>query len=92
MTEICSAVDFYARHPISAEIILAKLNDARGVLLAMAGTYPNAIIPAYTWGVQAQPITLGHYMLGYAAAFARTGERMRQAYARINLSPLGAAA
>ena len=32
MTEICSAVDFYARHPISAEIILAKLNDARGNL------------------------------------------------------------
>jgi argininosuccinate lyase len=71
---------------------LSKLNDARGVPLAMAGKYPNAIIPAYTWGVQAQPITLGHYMLGYAAAFARTGERMRQAYARINLSPLGAAA
>ena len=32
MTEIRSAVDFYARHPISAEIILAKLKDARGNL------------------------------------------------------------
>jgi sarcosine/dimethylglycine N-methyltransferase len=32
MTEIRSAVDFYARHPISAEIILAKLKDARGHL------------------------------------------------------------
>jgi len=30
MTEIRSAVDFYARHPISAEIILAKLKEARG--------------------------------------------------------------
>jgi argininosuccinate lyase len=73
-------------------VALGRLNDARAVLLSMAEKYPNAIIPAYTWGVQAQPITLGHYMLGYAAAFARTGERMRQAYARLNLSPLGAAA
>jgi SAM-dependent methyltransferase len=32
MTDICSAVDFYARHPISAEIILAKLKEARGYL------------------------------------------------------------
>ena len=32
MTEIRSAVDFYARHPISAEIILARLKEARGHL------------------------------------------------------------
>jgi argininosuccinate lyase len=69
-----------------------KLNAARAVLLGFAEKYPNAIIPAYTWGVQAQPITLGHYMLAYSAAFARTAERMREAYARLNRSPLGAAA
>ncbi|HVG51564.1 MAG TPA: argininosuccinate lyase [Xanthobacteraceae bacterium] len=70
----------------------AKLNAARGVLLAMAERHPNAILPAYTWGVQAQPITFGHYVLAYSAAFARTAERMQQVYARLNLSPLGAAA
>jgi argininosuccinate lyase len=69
-----------------------KLNDARAVLLQMAQRHPNAIIPAYTWGVQAQPITLGHYMLAYDAAFGREADRMREAYARLNLSPLGAAA
>jgi sarcosine/dimethylglycine N-methyltransferase len=31
-TEMRSAIDFYARHPISAEIILAKLKEARGHL------------------------------------------------------------
>src|SRR6188472_2767267 len=36
-------------------IALGKLNDALAVLLGMAERYPNAIIPAYTWGVQAQP-------------------------------------
>jgi argininosuccinate lyase len=71
---------------------LTKLNDARATLLAMAERHPDAIIPAYTWGVQAQPITFGHYMLAYAAALTRTAERGRQAYVRLNLSPLGAAA
>jgi ubiquinone/menaquinone biosynthesis C-methylase UbiE len=31
-TEIRSAIDFYERHPISLEIILAKLNESRGHL------------------------------------------------------------
>jgi ubiquinone/menaquinone biosynthesis C-methylase UbiE len=32
MTEIRSAIDFYSRHPISAGIVLAKLEAARGTL------------------------------------------------------------
>jgi argininosuccinate lyase len=70
----------------------ASLNEARATLLAMAAKNPNAIVPAYTWGVQAQPISFGHYLLAYEEAFGRDGERLRQAYARLNLSPLGAAA
>lgn len=31
-TEIRSAVDFYEKHPISAQIILARLEAARGNL------------------------------------------------------------
>ncbi|MEN3349943.1 MAG: argininosuccinate lyase, partial [Bradyrhizobium sp.] len=45
-----------------------KLNGMRDALLALAAQNPNAIIPAYTWGVQAQPITFGHYLSAYAAA------------------------
>ena len=69
-----------------------KLNGIRDAILALAAQAPNAIIPAYTWGVQAQPITLGHYGAGFAAAFERQAARMREAYARLNQSPLGAAA
>jgi hypothetical protein len=64
----------------------------RDAMLALAAQAPNAIIPAYTWGVQAQPITLGHYLSGYAAAFEREATRMREAYVRLNQSPLGSAA
>jgi argininosuccinate lyase len=69
-----------------------KLNGMRDAILALAARAPDAIIPAYTWGVQAQPITLGHYLSGYAAAFDREATRMREAYVRLNQSPLGAAA
>ena len=69
-----------------------KLNGMRDALLSLATQAPNAIIPAYTWGVQAQPITFGHYLSGYATAFERTATRMREAYVRLNASPLGAAA
>jgi argininosuccinate lyase len=69
-----------------------KLIAMREALLALAAQAPDAIIPAYTWGVQAQPITLGHYLTGYAAALDRQATRMREAYTRLNQSPLGAAA
>jgi argininosuccinate lyase len=69
-----------------------KLNGMRDAILALAAQAPNAILPAYTWGVQAQPVTLGHYLSAYANAFERQAVRMREAYARLNQSPLGAAA
>src|SRR5882757_7785586 len=69
-----------------------KLNGLRDALLALGAQAPNAILPAYTWGVQAQPVTLGHYISAYANALDRQAVRMREAYARLNQSPLGAAA
>ena len=69
-----------------------QLNAMRDAILALAAQAPNAIVPAYTWGVQAQPITLGHYLSGYAEAFEREAKRLRETFARLNQSPLGAAA
>jgi len=71
---------------------LEALNGTRDTLLTLAEAHADAIIPAYTWGVQAQPTAFGHWLGAYAAALARSAERIRQAYARINLCPLGSAA
>ncbi|WP_426314898.1 argininosuccinate lyase [Methylobacterium fujisawaense] len=68
------------------------LDETRGALLAVADREADTIVPAYTNGVQAQPTTLGHLYLGYAAVLARDAQRLREAWARLNLSPLGAAA
>src|SRR5262245_30408832 len=73
-------------------VTFASLNNARAALLEMASRYPDAIVPAYTVGVQAQPISFGHYILAYAEALERSAERLRRAYANVNRSPLGSAA
>ena len=48
-----------------------RLNDARESLLNAAEAHRDAILPAYTYGVQAQPTTFGHYMGAYAEALRR---------------------
>jgi argininosuccinate lyase len=68
------------------------LNHTRAALLDFAAKYPDAIVPAYTVGVQAQPISFGHYILAYVEGLERNTERLRRAYANVNKSPLGSAA
>jgi argininosuccinate lyase len=68
------------------------LNEARSGLMDLAARNPDAIVPAYTVGVQAQPVSFGHYVLAYTQALARSAERLRRAYGEINKSPLGSAA
>jgi argininosuccinate lyase len=71
---------------------IGALVTARDKLLGLASRHTETIIPAYTHGVQAQPTTFAHYLLALAAALGRQVERMREVYARVNRSPLGAAA
>ena len=92
-----------SRQDIGATIARMSLRDAllsefealavaREKLLALAGQHMQTIIPAYTHGVQAQPTTFAHYLLALSSALTRTGERLQEAWRRINKSPLGAAA
>ena len=64
----------------------------RAALLDLAARHDATIIPAYTHGVQAQPTSLAHYLLAFAAALDRDAERLEETFARVNRSPLGAAA
>lgn len=72
--------------------ITRTLLDARASMIEFAARHAATPVPAYTHGVQSQPTTLGHYTLAYSASLGRDFERMREAYERLNLSPLGAAA
>ncbi len=63
----------------------------RARTLKVAAAHVNTYVPAYTNGVQAQPISYAHYLLAFDASFVRDAQRLREAYARINRSAMGTA-
>jgi len=67
------------------------LLEARSALIDFAGRNTETFVPAYTNGVQAQPVSYAHYLLAFADSFARDSQRLRELYARLNLSPMGTA-
>jgi argininosuccinate lyase len=71
--------------------LMQSMNAAREKMLALAAQHVDTIVPGYTNGVQAQPTTYAHYLLGFAEAYDRHAQRLREAYARLNQNPLGAA-
>ncbi|MER7846139.1 lyase family protein [Kitasatospora sp. NPDC096077] len=73
-------------------LVHRALGELRTALLTLAERYGSAIVPAYTNGVQAQPTTFGHLLLGYEATLRRSALRLAEAYPRVNRCPLGAAA
>ena len=66
-----------------------ELNKTAGSLVRLAGRHANTIVPNYTNGVAAQPNSFGHSLLGHAAGLERDAQRIREAYARIDRSPMG---
>ena len=67
------------------------LSSLRDRVVITASKHVNTIVPAYTNGVQAQPVSYAHYLLAFEASFARDAQRMRELYARLNRSAMGTA-
>ena len=64
----------------------------RCAFLDLAGRNLETVMPAHTHTQPAQPTTLAHYLLGASEFLARDADRIRHAFANVNLSPMGAAA
>lgn len=60
-------------------------------LIEIAKKNIDTIMPGYTLLQHAQPTTLAHYLLSFADRFQRDIQRLQETYARVNLSPMGAA-
>ena len=68
------------------------LDALQRALVARAGEHADSIMPGFTHLQTAQPVTLGHHLMAYYEMIRRDRSRFADARARLNESPLGAAA
>ncbi|OQM76290.1 argininosuccinate lyase [Manganibacter manganicus] len=75
---------------------LARVAEAlKGLIAAFlerAEEHAATVMPGFTHMQAAQPVTFGHHCMAYVEMFARDLSRVRDAMARMDESPLGAAA
>jgi argininosuccinate lyase len=88
--EVAACIRIRAREEILR--IMASVNRLREVLVTLAGEHTATVMPGFTHLQHAQPTTLAHHLLAYEEAFSRDYARLIMAFARVNESPLGAAA
>ena len=69
-----------------------QLRALQEALIAQAETHAATVMPGFTHLQPAQPVTFGHHLLAYVEMFGRDRGRLRDCRARVNESPLGAAA
>jgi argininosuccinate lyase len=69
-----------------------QVGQLREDLLDLAMQHVVTIMPAYQQGVAAQPTTLAHVLGGLIGPYGRVDGTIRQTYALVNQSPLGAGA
>lgn len=86
------ALDFrlWVRDQIDAAI--DGIHALQKALLAQAEAGADWVMPGFTHLQTAQPVTWGHHMLAYVEMLGRDASRFADARARMNESPLGAAA
>ncbi len=86
------ATDFklWVRDQIDAAI--AGIDALIGAFLDQAEAGADWVMPGFTHLQVAQPVTWGHHMMAYVEMLGRDRSRFADARARMNESPLGAAA
>lgn len=80
----------YLRDQISQ--IRQQIREFQSVLVDLAETNVETLIPGYTHLQRAQPVSLAHHLLAYFEMLNRDWERLGEIYQRVNISPLGSGA
>jgi len=62
------------------------------IIVDLAKTYMDVILPGYTHLQRAQPVLLSHHFMAYYEMFSRDIDRFKEGLKRINVLPLGSAA
>lgn len=72
--------------------IQTQIREFQGVLLDLAESHVETLIPGYTHLQRAQPVSLAHHLLAYVEMMQRDWERLRDVYQRVDICPLGCGA
>ncbi len=86
------ATDFRLWVRDTLEGMEGALRGLQAALLDKAEAHAASVMPGFTHLQAAQPVTFGHHMLAYVEMFGRDRSRLKDARARMNECPLGAAA
>jgi argininosuccinate lyase len=86
------ALDFRMWVREACDRTAAQLKALQGALVAKAEAHVETLTPGFTHLQPAQPVTFGHHLMAYVEMFGRDASRFADARARMNESPLGAAA
>ncbi|MDG4649019.1 argininosuccinate lyase [Roseibacterium sp. SDUM158017] len=86
------ATDFRLWVRGQTDAAVTGLEALQRALLSQAEAGADWVMPGFTHLQTAQPVTWGHHMMAYVEMFGRDAARFRDARARMNESPLGAAA
>ncbi len=88
--QVATDLRLYVRDAI--DTLDGALLGFQKALLKKASAHAGTIMPGFTHLQTAQPVTFGHHLLAYVEMTARDRGRFADARARLNESPLGAAA
>jgi argininosuccinate lyase len=86
------ATDFRLWVRDQCDAAIAGIEALMRALIAQADQGADWVMPGFTHLQTAQPVTWGHHMMAYVEMLARDRSRFADARARMNESPLGAAA
>jgi argininosuccinate lyase len=72
--------------------LISAAHELCSTILDIATQHTHTVMPGYTHLSHAQPMTYGHYLLGFHDAIARAAHEIEAAYAATNLCNMGCGA
>jgi len=88
--QVASAIRMTSRQFILD--ILTSIYDLQKVILTLAKSHTDYLMPSFTHLQHAQIVTLSHNLLAHYDSLSRDAERFQETYQRVNKSPQGSGA
>ncbi|WP_049722812.1 argininosuccinate lyase [Gilvimarinus polysaccharolyticus] len=88
--QVATDIRLYVRDQI--DLIASELKRLQSGILELAQREADTIMPGFTHLQTAQPVTFGHHLMAWYEMLVRDASRLADCRARLNQSPLGAAA